>query len=153
MLQGETLGEGQGATPGKGWGVTQVRGDSGWGVRGKGTSYTLCQAKGFQRRLQPQRRCCTYVPTEGKGRGGALWEQGQRLRGRGRWVTSLTMVMLVEVMHLLWSGAKVSKLRWMGDVPPTIPLLSDCPSNRMRACEMKMKSKTCQPVGYGHQWP
>ena len=34
-----------------------------------GTSYALCRAKGFRRRLQPHR--CAYVPTEGKGRGGA----------------------------------------------------------------------------------
>ncbi len=34
-----------------------------------GTSYALCRAKGLRRRLQPHR--CAYVPTEGKGRGGA----------------------------------------------------------------------------------
>ncbi len=46
-----------------------------------GTSYTLRRAKGFRRRLQPQ--SCTYVPTGGKGRGGAFIESEEPREGNG----------------------------------------------------------------------
>ncbi len=55
---------------------------SGHEYKCSGTSYTLHHAKDFWCRLQPQ--CCTYVPTEGKGRGDTIKKLIERAK-RKQW--------------------------------------------------------------------